>query len=225
MSAPVLVLRPEPAAGRTAVRLAERGLTAIRYPLFVLQALAWTPPAAEDFDAILLTSANALRLGGPELAHFHGLPAYAVGLATAKAATDAGFKRVTTGGGDAASTVPMIVADGRARVLHVCGEDVRPYDRLDLTVTQVRVYRSVEAGDTEGLAAVLPFDGPVAAVIHSPRAGLRLSALVAGSDRARIAVVAISSAALDACGTGWRTTAIAASPDETHMLACVEMLV
>jgi uroporphyrinogen-III synthase len=225
MSAPVLVLRPEPAAGRTAARLAERGLTAIRYPLFALEALAWTPPAADDFDAILLTSANALRLGGPALARFHGLPAYAVGTATAKAATDAGFANVTTGGGDAASTVPMIVADGRVRVLHLCGEDVRPYDPLGLTVTQVPVYRSAEAGDAQGLAAVLPPNGPIAALVHSPRAGLRLSALVNGPDRARIAVVAISSAALDACGTGWRATAIAASPDETHMLACVEVLV
>jgi uroporphyrinogen-III synthase len=48
-------------------------------------------PAAEDFEAVLFTSANAPRHGGDGLAPFRALPCYAVGEATALAAAEAGL--------------------------------------------------------------------------------------------------------------------------------------
>lgn len=225
MSAPVLVLRPQPAAARTAERLRALGLSPILYPLFVVEPLAWTLPDPAGFDAVLLTSANATRWGGGGMAAYAGLPAFAVGEATARAARAAGFQTVRTGGGDAASTLPLIAAAGHRRVLHLCGEQVRLYDPCGLTVERCPVYRALPLGDAAGFAACLPPAGSLAALVHSPRAGARLDALAAPSDRARIAVAAISEAAAKACGQGWRDKAVAARPREEALLQSVQTLV
>ena len=62
---------------------------------------------------------------------------------------------------------------------------------------------------------VLP-DADVA-LVHSPRAGAQLAKRI--GNRATLAIVAISRAAADACGSGWRSVVAAASPDEHAMLA------
>jgi uroporphyrinogen-III synthase len=79
---PVLVLRPEPEAQATAARAEVMGMTAVACPLFGGVPVPWTPPDGE-FDAVMLTSANAIRFGGPHLAAYRSLPLYAVGAATA----------------------------------------------------------------------------------------------------------------------------------------------
>lgn len=224
MSAPVLVLRPRPGAARTAARLDHLGLVPILYPLFAVEAVDWTPPPPDGFDCLLLTSANAARLGGAGLAGLRHLPLYAVGRATARAAVKAGFADVRIGGGDAASTVARIQACGHASLLHLSGVEYRPFDAGALRVARLCVYRTVPTGDAAGLAAAVPPDGPVAALVHSPRAGERLAQL-AGALRGRIAVAAISAAAVDACGSGWRQTGVADRPDEDALLARLLALV
>ncbi len=82
----LFVFRPEPAARQT-IRLAQDlGLDAVSLPLFELEAIDWTPPDAADFDGILLTSANTVRMAGEELNRFRALPVHAVGEGTAAAA-------------------------------------------------------------------------------------------------------------------------------------------
>ncbi len=61
----VLVLRPEPAASATVSEARKRGLDVIAVPLFEIESVDWRAPNLHDFDGILLTSANALRFGGP----------------------------------------------------------------------------------------------------------------------------------------------------------------
>lgn len=225
MSAAVLVLRPEPGASRTAERVAGLGLVPIRFPLFTLKPGVWSPPDAGAYDAVLLTSANAARLGGPSLAAFHQLPAYVVGAATARAARDVGFRDVRQGGGNVAGTVPLMVGARHVHVLHPCGDSVRPYDPLGLRIDQRVVYGTVSIGDAAGLAAVLPPQGPLCALVHSPRAGERLAALVQPDVRPRIGIAAISAAAADACGPAWRAMAVAGAPNEDALLQCLQMLV
>jgi uroporphyrinogen-III synthase len=221
----VLVLRPEPGAGRTARRLAAMGLAPIVYPLFAVEAADWVPPDPGAFDAILMTSANAARLGGPGLACLHDLPVYAVGAATARAALDAGFGTVNEGGGDVAATVPLLLHGGHDHVLHLSGDTVRPFDPQGLNIEQRIVYRTVPAGDADGLAALLPPAGRLRALVHSPRAGERLAGLIAPGVRRRIAIAAISAAAVHACGPGWRSVSAAARPDEEALLQCLQTLV
>ena len=64
MTNEVLILRPEPGAGRTAERARKLGLVPVVAPLFAIRALPWTPPDAAGFDAVMLTSANAAREAG-----------------------------------------------------------------------------------------------------------------------------------------------------------------
>ena len=72
-----------------------------------------------EYDALLLTSANALRHGGTGLEQLQSLPAYAVGNATAAAAREAGFEIAGEGDGgvEGLRSIPPEV-----RLLHLCGE-------------------------------------------------------------------------------------------------------
>ena len=89
---PLVILRPEPGASATAARARERGLEVRLHSLFAPVALPWTP-LQEDFDALLVTSANAVRLAGS----LPRLPVHAVGEASAAAAREVGLEVVTTG--------------------------------------------------------------------------------------------------------------------------------
>lgn len=225
MADPVLVLRPEPGAARTADSLRRQGFQPIVYPLFAVEPVDWTPPDVAGFDAVLVTSANALRLAGPALAAYRGLPLYAVGEATATRARDMGFASVRQGGGDSASTIPLIARDGHKRVFHPCGVEIRPFDPRGLSVTHAPVYRASPIGDAEGLGRALPRDRGAFAFIHSPRAGARFAELMTQDQRARITIIAISAAASEACGTGWHDRVAAGAPTGAAMLAGLQMLV
>jgi uroporphyrinogen-III synthase len=102
MSRLLLVLRPEPGASATATSARGMGWSPVIAPLFTVRAVAWEPPV-EQPQALLLTSANAARLGGGGLAALAALPVYAVGAATAEAARRAGFTRIVAGDGDVAA--------------------------------------------------------------------------------------------------------------------------
>ena len=73
MTRRALVLRPEPGAAATLERLAAAGVVGEAMPLFRVLPRAWSPPAGA-FDALLLTSANAVRHGGEGLARVRHLP-------------------------------------------------------------------------------------------------------------------------------------------------------
>ncbi|MEV4935135.1 uroporphyrinogen-III synthase [Sphingobium sp. LSP13-1-1.1] len=212
----VVILRPEPGAGRTAERAAELGLETRIFPLFVPQALQWDAPAPERFDALLLTSANAVRLAGPSLALYRNLPAYAVGRATAKTLEEAGFARIVAGNGDGTAIARRIAADGHGHVLHLAGRTVAPIDAGALRIERVVVYEMLRTGD-DGLAERLEADSIL--LVHSPRAGELLARHVGPGQRAFLHLIAISPAALAACGTGWASAQAPEKPDDERMLA------
>lgn len=217
----VLVLRPAPDNARTADVLRAAGFEPLCYPLFRIEPVTWSPPVPAAFDALLLTSVNTLRFGGRGLELYRPMPCFAVGEATAAAARAAGFADVRTGGGNIAATLPAIRASGFGRLLHPGGADRSAFDEGGFSVSAVPVYRAVPTGDTAGLAALRPD----AALVHSPRAGERLAALMEAPERASIVVVAISPAALDACGDGWHGAAAAMAPREDSMIAALQKLV
>ena len=108
---PLLVLRPEPGAAATLARATAAGFQAISAPIFTIVPVAWDAPAAAQHDALMLTSANAVREAGAALAAYRHLPAYAVGETTAHAAIDAGFPNIRTGSSDAAALVVTMAKD------------------------------------------------------------------------------------------------------------------
>jgi uroporphyrinogen-III synthase len=215
----VLVLRPEPGATATLRRARERGLDAHAVPLFEVEPVEWTVPDPKDFDALLLTSANAVRNGGPGLAALRQLPVHAVGEATARAARDAGFDVATTGDWDVDRLLGSI--DESLRLLHLCGEHRTVPDDARQAVTPIPVYRAraregVDIGAATGSLVL----------IHSSRAGARFAELVDAQaiDRRSIIIAAISQAAAEAAGSGWGAVDTAASPTDDALLALAERL-
>lgn len=211
----VLVLRPEPGATATVNRARERGLDAVAVPLFEVEAVAWEAPEAGNFDALLLTSANAVRFAGDELAKLRGLPAHAVGEATAEAARDAGFEIKATGGAGMDALLDSI-APG-LKLLHICGADRREPADPRQRISTIPVYRAkaIAQPDLSGAKGAV-------ALIHSPRAGARFAELV--KDRASTAVAAISAAAAEAAGGDWKTVETAEAPTDEALLALAARL-
>nr|WP_278254256.1 uroporphyrinogen-III synthase [Sphingobium sp. BYY-5] len=210
-------MRPEPAAGRTAAKAAALGMEVRLHPLFAPQAIDWTPPPTKDFDALLLTSANGVRLAGPALHQYRGLPAYAVGGATARALADAGFVDVVTGKGDGSAIAARIARDGHRHVLHLAGTTVAPMEAGALDMMRVAVYRMTGLpADPALLADATP--GSIL-LVHSPRAGERLAAQIPENRRSDLHLIAISPAAQTACGAGWASAQAPALPQDDEMLA------
>jgi uroporphyrinogen-III synthase len=220
MSEALIVLRPEPGNARTVAAIQKHGRTAVAAPLFTLHSLAWTPPPADDFDALALTSANALRYAGPGLSTYRALPVYAVGKATATAATAAGLSVQHIGTGDGTALASAAAEAGVKRMLHLCGEAHRSLARPGLAVTACPVY-AAEPLDALPPPAAAELRRGAIALVHSPRAGALLAGLVdaQGIARATVTLAAISPAAALATGSGWRETAVAERPDDDALLA------
>jgi len=211
----VLVLRPEPGASATVARARERGLDAVAVPLFEIEPVAWDAPEAGGFDGLLLTSANAVRCAGDQIEKLRGLKAYAVGDASAEAARDARFDIATTGDSGVDRLLASIEAD--LKLLHLCGEDRRQPEQARQSITPLVVYRS-RAIESPRLA----IDAGTVALIHSPRAGQRFAELA--PDRGSVAIAAISPAAAEAAGDGWKSMAVADEPSDEALLALAASL-
>ena len=208
----VVILRPEPGASATLARATAAGIHSVAIPLFAIAPVEWVAPPASEYDALLLTSANAVRHGGDQLAGLSALPTYCVGEATAVAARNAGFAVARTGAEDAAALVERVPQG--LRLLHLVGHDHRAMSG----VTSIVVYDSALIDPSPLLDAL---KGGVA-MVHSPRAGARLAELV--GERGDIVIAAISAAAAAACGPGWREVAAIDAPDDGALLALAAAL-
>ena len=217
MTRPLAVLRPEPGNTATADRVEALGLQAIRLPLFAVRALRWPPPDPADHDALLLTSANALRFGGLNLADLLSLPVLAVGEKTAEAARLAGFDVMAAGNADAAAMLVLASARGLSRVLHLAGRD-RAIEPHGPVTRAIPVYASEEVPVAAEWIEQLR---GATALLHSARAAARLGALIDahGIARSEIAIAALSPAVSAAAGTGWANIAIASAPTDAALIA------
>jgi uroporphyrinogen-III synthase len=138
------------------------------------------------------------------------LPVHAVGDATARLAHAAGFTVASVGqGGSGAMDLPS-----GQRLLHLTGRDHRAVPGT----TAVAVYEARALDAPPGLDQL----GHCVVAVHSPRAGARFADLV--RDRGDIAIVAISTAAAQAVGTGWQTISAATEPNDEALLALAARL-
>lgn len=209
----LLLLRPEPGLSVSAERARGLGLEVIACPLFRVEPVTWDVPDPADYDALLLTSANAVRHGGAGLEALKRLPVHAVGAATAEVARKAGFEVMSVGTGNAAELVAGLPPS--LRLLHLCGEDHQLAEglRIDRRI----VYRSASID-----GANLPPLAELVVAVHSPRAGARLAELA--DQRGRTVIAAISVVAAEAVGSGWEQVEIAQQPNDSSLLALAAML-
>jgi uroporphyrinogen-III synthase len=211
----LLVLRPEPGASSTVEKARALGLDAVAVPLFEIDPVEWQTPDPGKFDGLLLTSANAVRYAGDQLRELSSLKVYAVGEASAKAAHDAGFDVAATGKLGVDRLLSSIAGD--LKLLHLCGAGRREPERPRQCLTPLVVYRSrpIEASG-------VPSASGGVALVHSPAAGRRFAQLV--EDRSAVTIAAISPAAANAVGGGWKTVEAAAEPSDEALLALAARL-
>lgn len=209
----LLLLRPEPGLSASAGRARGLGIDVFCCPLFRVEPVTWDVPDATDYDALLLTSANAIRHAGPGLERLRQLPVHAVGRSTAEAAQAVGFSVETVGNSYVAELLATLPPE--LRLLHLAGEDHK--ETTDPRIDRRIVYRAAPIPDPG-----LPPLGGLVVAVHSPRAGARLAELAA--DRSATKVAAISEAAANACGIGWEQVEAAAEPSDNSLLALAALL-
>jgi uroporphyrinogen-III synthase len=207
---PLLILRPEPGAGATAARATALGLAPVVCPLFQIAPRKWDAPDPADHDALVLTSANAVRYAGYQLTKYAHLPVFTVGSATAKVARAAGLPDIHTGSHNAASLFKTLEKRGLKHPLHLAGEDRTPYPDLFFDITTRTVYAS-DPVETD------LSDEPRVALLHSARAAQRFAELCPSPVTTDI--VAISAEVAAAAGTGWASISISGAPNDDDMLA------
>jgi uroporphyrinogen-III synthase len=219
---PLLVLRPEPGAAATAARAIAAGWHVIAAPLFTIAAEPWDAPGAGEHDALMLTSAQAVRHAGPALDLYRALPVYAVGEATGVAAMEAGFADIRMGDADAALLVTMMVRDGIKHPLHLAGREHRILDAAPIPIARRIVYAADPVTELPA-AARAAIDAHAVALIHSQRAAAVFAELLAkaGIDPGTVRIAAISGAA----GAGaWGVVKIAEAPNDVALLAAAARL-
>ena len=220
MSPDLVIIRPAPGAGKTARAARDMGLTPIVHSMFQAKPLRWEPPDPALYDALIVSSANALRLGGPALAALQTMPVHAVGEATASAARALGFDIATTGESGIEDLVRSLVQAGPQRFLRLAGRQHAKLVEPGMLIDTVIVY----AIDPEPMPAPLKKrlqQGDVTVTLHSPRAARHFAAECdrRGLDRNRIAVAALSDNVAEAAGTGWRGVAVADAPEDARLLS------
>lgn len=220
----LLVTRPQPGNDATAQRARAAGFDVIQLPLFEIAPRPWQVPQPGDFDALLITSANAVRHAGDGLAQLAALPVHAVGARSADAARGAGLKVASAGTTDAHGALRAAAAAGHDRLLWLAGadrSDPAPFPPVSIEARCVYAAEPIEIGNA---AAALAATDAVA--LHSARAARRLCALLAaaGISRASIAILAFSMPIAQAAGTGWRAVAIAERPDDSALLSAARSL-
>jgi uroporphyrinogen-III synthase len=160
----VLVTRPEPDASNTARLLATLGFEALLLPLTKTFGLPEKSEVIGSFDAVAVTSSNALRYASDDLlAKMAGKPCFAVGDKTAKTLRDAGFSRVASANGNAGELASRVIdhTPADARIAYICGVVRRPDFERALIVAG-RTVLPIETYDTTRLT---PSDSEIEKVL------------------------------------------------------------
>ncbi len=211
---PLLVLRPQPGADETAQRAVAQGLAPLVIPMFEVQAVPWSIDPTTPYDAVFITSSNALKFIDNNLNLLKSLPILCVGEATAEAARRAGLSDITTGAEGAAALADLAAALGYRHLLWLAGDPHIPVNHPELIFDVKIVYETVEIDIDIRVQEVT--QQPVVALVHSPRAARRFAGVVA--ERGSIDLIAISEKAAIAVGPGWASVHWPDAPSDSAML-------
>ena len=233
----LLVTRPEPDATRQGKVLEARGHEAVLAPLLTIELLTDASLDLDGTQGLVVTSRSALRALAThrDLAQARRLPLFAVGKATAKAATELGFAEVTIGPGTG-ETLAALLADrlnpGAGPLVHLSGETVAfdlksALEAKGFTVRRPILYRAVAATTLPlGAMALLAggqFDG---VVLMSPRTAAIFASLAgqhgAVTQASRLNCYCLSAAVAQAVKPLAARAIVAARPREEDILALID---
>ncbi|MGY3607749.1 MULTISPECIES: uroporphyrinogen-III synthase [unclassified Bradyrhizobium] len=233
----VLVTRPQGDGEATADSLRSLGFEVLLAPVLRFEVLPFQEDDAADYDAVIVTSANALRAAAPQLAG-HALlrlPLFAVGEHTAAAAREAGFGEVASADGDATALYELVRAHRKAKklkkaatLLYLAGADLSrdlagELGEAGFTVITRTTYRMSPVAGLPRPVCDAFMAGGIEAVLHYSRRSAR-----AFLDAARAEGLEISALALPHCCISAAVAAVlreagatqvvtAASPDENAL--------
>jgi uroporphyrinogen-III synthase len=216
----LIIIRPQPGADATAKRATALGIKTTVASLFEVRPVEWALAATRHYDALMITSANALTCGGPALGHLRDLPVLAVGKATAEHAKSSGFKIAVTGNSGVADLLEMTEAQGFRNILWLTGRD-----HIDITppalvkLDRVVVYEACALPPPDTLVAEL--SNPAVTALHSPRAARIFNQLCddLDIDKAQQSLVTLSPAIAQVAGNGWRAVCMADQPNDKALLS------
>ena len=230
-SVPVLAIRPEPGLSATIALGRQMGLTMHGFALSRVAPVEWDLPSLNRFDALLIGSANAMRLGGENLAKLTHLPVHCVGEATAREARAAGFDVTHTGKGGLQTVIDAVEAP--LHYLRLVGNEY-----VDLALPEgisfepIQVYTVQPRSFLDKPARLLEED--VVVLLHSAAMTRQFIAECErlGVDRSRITLAAMGPRIIEsALGEGppsnpeeWRAIHIADIPSDNALLAMVREL-
>lgn len=215
----IVAIRPEPGLSATLEAGRAAGLDIAGWPLFELRALEWNPPDPTGIDALLIGSANAIRLAGPELTAFREKPVHAVGEATAVAAREAGLAVATVGKGGLQQLLGRL-ATCPLRLLRIAGAEHIPLVAPEGIVIETRIaYQSAPLPMPEEMAAA--FRNGAVALLHSAAAARHFAAECdrLALPRNRIVLAALGPRIAAASGGNWKEVRSAQAPREAALLA------
>ena len=216
----ILVIRPQPGAEATAKRVRAAGLEPVVIPLFAIEPLAAHSFVPSEFDALLLTSGNAVRAAKDAILGCGGLPVYAVGSATAAALEHIGVQAGYVGNEGVDQLLTVAESGGHKRLVWLAGEDRSdPELPENIELTVIIVYRSAALPLPPDFARiVLDCD---AVMLHSARAATHFAQLCDELEipRQLVRIAAFSRTVADNAGKGWADIIVAPAPNDTLLLS------
>lgn len=244
MSIHIVSTRPEADARADCQFFIKHGLQAQPAPMLAIVPCNFA--IRRQYDGVILTSRHAApRLTKSPLIN---LPCFAVGRATAAAASKAGFSRIATAGGDGESLVRLLMEAKHATHKNLCwataavaGFDIKTTleKQTDKTIDRLVVYEAKPISHfSSQVMAILqalkqqpasaPLIAPLIALVHSGRGAKQFRQTLESQQFAdvipHIALIAISADVAGLCGVGWHSMTIASYPRRAYMLlAAVRM--
>jgi uroporphyrinogen-III synthase len=238
----ILVTRPHPDNEATAAALRTLGYDVLLAPLLKFEPVPFRDEREAVYNAVLVTSANAIRAIAPQLRELKllDLPVFAVGEHTAAAARDAGFVTVIVAGGDAASLRDTVRQSARGKVLkkkgtllYLAGADLsrdlagelgaQGFDVVTQTTYRMTPVTHLPRNVRDGFAA-----HGIQAVLHYSRRSARAFLEAARSEGVEISALAIPQCCLSENvaavlrEAGASQVAVAASADENALFSTLE---
>jgi uroporphyrinogen-III synthase len=222
----LLIIRPQPGNDASAARAKAAGFEPVQLPFFEVGPRIWEAPEASSYDALLITSSNAVRHAGPALSSLSGLRVHAVGRVSADAAREAGLELASSGSKGVADAIAAAQAAGHRRLLWLAGEDrIMLMVPAGMQIDEKIVYASVPVTLPMDAAQIISHCPMVA--LHSARAARAFAAFVEAKalERQSFVIAAFSPAIAAAAGEGWGGMAQAEQPEDAALLSAAAQLV
>ena len=230
----ILVTRPEDDAAQQASALAARGHEVVLAPLLRIE-MEQPSLDLDNVQAVIVTSRNALRALSthPQKEAVLQLPVFAVGEATARAASDMGFLEIAVGPGDGAGLAEVILEGAvplKGALLHLSGKDLA-FDfasaLLDYELRRAVMYRAVPATVLPGEVPQLLREGKLdSAILMSPRTAATFVSLLSRHDAlepaARLICYCLSEAVAEAARPLGARLRVPGKPREEDILALID---